>query len=162
MKRARLLAAAALIVTTSFAAAELAGQGAQAPPMTPVLAGRTFQQPARGEAVIEYAAPNTRREKDQVITRVTVKNTSAAPIARLTFTETWYAKDNSVVVANKGMINGLLQPGEAQVITISTPYDAKMNAPRQAFSHANGTVKPTRVPKIDIPKEQATAATMKK
>jgi hypothetical protein len=162
MKRAHLLAAAAFAVTTSFAAAELAGQGATAPPMTPVLSGGSFQQPARGEVIIEYGAPNTRREKDQVVTRVTVKNVGTAPIARLTFTETWYAKDNSVVSANKGMINGLLQPGEIKEMTISTPYDAKMNAPRQAFSHANGTVKPTRVPKLDVPKETATAASTKK
>lgn len=158
MKRARLLAAAAFTVTTPFAAAAMAGQGAQAPPMTQVLAGKKFVQPARGEVVIEYGAPSTRREKDMVVTRVTVKNVGTAPIARLTFTETWYAKDNSVVTANKGVINGLLQPDEIQEMMISTPYNPKMNAPRQAFSHANGTVKPTRVPKLEVPKPVAPGA----
>ena len=162
MKRAHLLAAAAFAVTTMFAAATLAGQGAQAPPMTQVLAGRKFQQPARGEVIIEYGAPTTKREKDMVVTRVTVKNVGTAPIARLTFTETWYAKDNSVVTANKGVINGLLQPDEIQEMEIRTPFNVKMNAPRQAFSHANGTVKPTRVPKLEAPKAPAAAPAAKK
>jgi hypothetical protein len=51
----------------------------------------------------------------------------------------------------------LFQPGEVQTLMISTPYDARMSGNRQAFSHANGTVKTTRVVKVDTPKPAAAA-----
>jgi hypothetical protein len=123
--------------------------------MTSVLAGKKFVPPVRGQAAVEYTTPVTRREKEMVITRITVKNIAQAPIARLTIDEIWYAKDQSVVMRGRGVINGLLQPGEVQTITIETPYNAKMLSNNWNFSHANGTVKPNRVPKIEVPKAPA-------
>ena len=46
---------------------------------------------------------------------------SAAPIPQLTIDETWYDKANNVIGGGKGVINGLLQPGEVQTIEIRTP-----------------------------------------
>ncbi len=162
MKRARSLLAATL-VTTALAAAVLAGQATQAPPMQPILAGRKIVPPARGEVLVEYTTAVTRRDGPNVVTRLQVKNIGVAPISRLTFTETWYDKAGAIVTGNKGVINGLFQPGEVQTLTISTPYDARMSGNRQGFSHANGTVKTTRVVKFDVPKPAAasTAATTK-
>ena len=164
MNRAR-FALAATFVITLFAGAALAGQATQPPPMTSVLAGKKFTPPVRGQAEVEFTAPVSRREKGFVITKIQVKDMSNAPIARLTITETWYDKGGTVVAGSKGFINGLLQPGEIQTITIETPYDAKMSANNFNFTHANGTVKPTRVAKLDAPaKEPAAkpAATEKK
>ena len=160
MKRARLLLAATLVITAS-AAAVLAAQVTQAPPMTPILAGRKIVPPARGEVLVEYTTAVTRRDGPNVVTRLQVKNVGSAPISRLTFTETWYDKAGVIVTGNKGVINGLFQPGEVQSLTISTPYDARMSGNRQGFSHANGTVKTTRVVKFDVPKPAAAAATAK-
>lgn len=161
MKRARLLLAATL-ATTASAAIALAAQGTQAPPMQSVLAGRKIVPPARGEVNVEYTTAVTRREGPNVVTRLTVKNVGLAPISRLTFTETWYDKAGTIVTGNKGVINGLFQPGEVQTLTISTPYDARMSGNRQGFSHANGTVKTTRVPKLEAPKPVAAAPATKK
>lgn len=157
MKRVRLLVAATLAVVSSSAGVGLAGQATQPPTMPSVLAGKKFVPPARGEVTVEHTPPATTREKGTVITKITVRNTGSAPIARLTFTETWYDKGGTVVTGNKGSINGLLQPGEIKTITIETPYNPKMNANRQTFTHANGTVRPTRVPKIEVPKDAAAA-----
>jgi len=157
MKRARLLLAATL-VTTASAAAVLAAQTTQAPPMTPILAGRKIVPPARGEVLVEYTTAVTRRDGPNVVTRLQVKNIGSAPISRLTFTETWYDKAGVIVTGNKGVINGLFQPGEVQSLVVSTPYDARMSGTRQGFSHANGTVKTTRVAKFDVPKPAAGAA----
>lgn len=161
MTRARLLFAATLVATTS-AAAGLAAQATgtappttqaaptiQAPPMQAVLAGRKVVPPARGEVIVEYTTAVTRRVGPNVVTRLQVKNIGLAPISRLTFTETWYDKAGAIVTGNKGVINGLFQPGEIQSLTIATPFDARMSGNRQAFSHANGTVKTTRVAKLD-------------
>jgi len=166
MTRARLLLAATL-VTAASASAVLAAQTApptqttpptQAPPMQSILAGRKIVPPARGEVLVEYTTAITRRDGPNVVTRLQVKNIGLAPIARLTFTETWYDKAGVIVTGNKGVINGLFQPGEIQTLTISTPFDARMSGNRQGFSHANGTVKTTRVVKFDVPKEPAAAA----
>jgi len=179
MKRARLLLTATLVITAS-AAAVLAAQATQAPatqtpatqtpavkapPMQPILAGRKIVPPARGEVLVEYTTAVTKRDGPNVVTRLQVKNVGSAPISRLTFTETWYDKAGVIVTGNKGVINGLFQPGEIQALTISTPYDARMSGNRQGFSHANGTVKTTRVTKFDAPKpaagDAAAAATKK-
>ena len=125
--------------------------------MQPILAGRKIVPPARGEVLVEYTTAVTRRDGPNVVTRLQVKNVGLAPIARLTFTETWYDKAGVIVTGNKGVINGLFQPGEVQTLTISTPYDARMSGNRQGFSHANGTVKTTRVVKFDVPKPPAAA-----
>lgn len=172
MKRARLLFAATL-VTTASAVAGLAAQGTetappttppsptiQAPPMQAVLAGRKVVPPARGEVNVEYTTAVTRRQGPNVVTRLQVKNVGLAPISRLTFTETWYDKAGTIVTGNKGVINGLFQPGEVQTLTIATPYDPRMSGNRQAFSHANGTVKTTRVAKLE-PAPAADAAAKK-
>ena len=71
-------------------------------------------------------------------------------------TETWFGKDNSTVTAGRATIP-LIQPGEIQTIVIETPYDARMNGNGYNFTHANGTVKPRRVPKLEAPKTPATA-----
>jgi hypothetical protein len=132
-------------------------QATQAPPMQSVLAGKKFTPPIKGEALIEYTQPVTKREKDLVVTRITVRNASLAPVPRLTIAETWYDKAGAIVSGGKGTINGLLQPGEIQVITIETPYNAKMTSNNYNFSHANGNVKPTKVAKLEVPKEAADA-----
>jgi len=97
----------------------------------------------------------TKREKDMVVTKIQVKNTSNAPIPRLTITETWYDAGGASVGGGKGAINGLLQPGEVQTIVIETPYNAKMKANNYNFSHANGTIKPHKVAKFGDEKEPA-------
>jgi len=157
MNRAPVAFGATLIATTLATSAVLAAQATQAPPMPSVLAGKKFTPPIKGEAVIEFTQPVTKREKDMVVTRITVRNASIAPVPRLTITETWYDKGGAIVTGGKGGINGLLQPGEIQTVVIETPWNAKMNGNQFNFSHSNGTVKPAKVAKLDVPKDESTA-----
>jgi hypothetical protein len=156
MNRAGVGFAATLVVTSLVM---LAAQGAQAPPMKSVLQGKKFTAPVRGQAEIEYTAPATARVKDSVVTKIAVKNISTAPIARLAINDTWYDKGGEVLTAGRGVINGLLQPGEIQTITIETPFKAGMNPQQRKslFSHANGDVKLSLVKSFDAPKESAAA-----
>jgi hypothetical protein len=150
MYRARVAVAATFVVTMLCAGSTLA-QTVEPPPMRLVLAGRKFVPPIRGEALIEFTAPVTRRVKDMVVTRVTVKNATPSPIARLTIDETWYDKTTAVLTGGKGVIPALLQPGEVQVIVIETPFRPGMTSNNYTFTHANGTVKPQRVDKLEVP-----------
>jgi hypothetical protein len=158
MNRARVAFSAALIATTLATGTALAGQAAQAPPMTSVLAGKKFTPPMRGEATIEFTQPVTKREKNMVVTRILVRNASVGQVGRLTVEETWYDKGGGIVTGGKGTISGLLQPGEIQTIVIETPYDAKMNGNQFKFSHANGAVKPAKVAKLETPSADGEAA----
>jgi hypothetical protein len=163
MNRAGVGFAATLVATSLVILATDAGWvglNAQAPPMKSVLQGKKFTAPVRGQAEIEYTAPSTARVKDAVVTKIAVKNISTAPIARLAINDTWYDKGGEVLTAGRGVINGLLQPGEIQTITIETPFRPGMNPQQRKslFSHANGDVKLSLVKSFDAPKESAASA----
>ena len=68
MIRARVGFAAALVATALCADAVLAGQAVPVPQLTPVLAGRKFTAPVKGQADIEFTAPITTRVKDSIVT----------------------------------------------------------------------------------------------
>ena len=159
MYRAPILVAATLTASALFAGDVLAGQQPQAPPMQSVLAGKKLIPPVRGEAIVEWVEPKPDRKGDMVITRMTVRNASNAPIARFAVNETWYDKSGATVTAGRGLINGLMQPGEVQVVMIETPWKAGMSGYQRAFSHANGTVKQVKVPKLEVPKPTTSTTT---
>lgn len=122
----------------------------KAPEFKPVLAGKKFIPPVRGAAEVEYIRTPTKREGQMLVTRIQVKNISNAPIARLTIDETWYDKSSNTLPGGKGVVNGLLQPGEVQTIEIKTPTNPAMASSMYQFSHANGTVpKPRAVKSFD-------------
>jgi hypothetical protein len=157
MNRARFAFAATVVGTTIYAGTAVMAQVTQAPPMTSVLAGKKFTPPVRGEALVEYTAPATKAlaGKSTVQTTIKVRNSSAAPIARLQVTETWYDKGGAIVASSRAVINGLLQPNEIQTMTINTPYNAKMSSNNWNFTHANGTVKLAKVKTLEAPKDAA-------
>ena len=156
MNRVHFAVAATLISTTMFAGAVVAAQYTQ---LTPVLAGKKIVPPVRGEATIDFTQPVTKAlpGKNLVQTTIKVKNSTQSPIARLMVAETWYDGAGAIVAGGRGVINGLLQPGEVQTITIETPYNAKMKSNNWNFTHANGTVKPTKVKALDAPADAAAA-----
>jgi hypothetical protein len=129
-----------------------------APDLKPVLAGKKFSPPIKGEANVDFVKSPTRREGATLVTKIQVKNTSNAPIPRLTVDETWYDKNNNLIPGGKGVINGLLQPGEVQTIEIRTPANPNMSTSMLQFSHANGTVKTHPVKSLDAPAAKDPAA----
>jgi hypothetical protein len=150
MNRVHFAVAATLISTSMFAGAVVAAQSTQ---LTPVLAGKKITPPIKGEATIDFTQPVTKPlpGKSLVQTTIKVKNSTASPIARLQVAETWYDGSGAIIAGGRGVINGLLQPGEVQTITIETPYNAKMKSNNWNFTHANGTVKPNKVKSLDAP-----------
>jgi hypothetical protein len=123
-----------------------------APQLTPVLAGRKITPPFRGDAEIQVLwPPVSRRDKDLVVTKVEVKNVSPGPIKGLTIDQPWYNKAGAISASPRGVINGLLQPNEVQTVTIEVTYKADMISNNYQFSHANGSVRPTKVAKLDAP-----------
>ena len=146
MNRAR-IAVVATLVGVSLAGPSLLAQ--KAPEMKPLLAGKKIEPPIKGQAEIEFTTPATKRNGDVVTTNIKVKNISAAPIARLSISETWFDKGQSQVASSSGALDKPLNPGAVETVTIQTPWNAKMNGNSWQFSHANGTIKPKRVAKVE-------------
>src|SRR2546428_7553461 len=107
MKRARLAFAATIAGALAASGLTLAAQNPpaaapKAPEFKSVLAGKKFTPPIRGQATIDIVRSPTRRDGTTLVTKIQVKNTSAAPIARLQVVETWYDKTNNVIPGGKG------------------------------------------------------------
>jgi hypothetical protein len=162
MNRARIAVAATVISSTMCAGAALAAQGSttSSQPLQSVLQGKKITPPIRGEAAVEFTQPQTKAipGQNKVQTTIKVRNAASAPIARLKITETWYDKSGAIVAGGTGVVNGLLQPGEIQTIVIETPYNKAMNSNAWNFSHANGSVKTSKVKSLDD-KNAAAAST---
>lgn len=151
MNRARVVFAATVVGVSLVGGAALAQQtSTPAAPMQPILAGKKFIPPLRGDASIDYIKSPTRREGTTLITRIQVKNTSKAPIPRLRIAETWYDKNGGLIPGGDAVVNGLLQPGDVATMEIRTPVNLKMASSMLQFTHANGTVnKPHAVKSFD-------------
>ena len=162
MKRARFAFAATIAGAIAASGLTLVAQDQKAPPAAPkapefkqILAGKKFTPPVRGQATIDIVRGPAQRVGATIITKIQVKNTSAAPIARLQVAETWYDKSNNIIPGGKGEIPGLLQAGEVGTLEIRTPTNPNMNASKLMFTHANGTVDVKAVKSFDAPKTAA-------
>jgi hypothetical protein len=159
MNRARFAFIAALAAATAAGTTLLAQNPApKAPEFKSILANRKVEPPVKGQAEIDFLQPVTKRNGDVVTTTIKVKNTSPGPIARLTVAETWFDKGGTIVAGGQGYLEKMIEPGGVETVTIQTPWNAKMNGNSWNFTHANGTVKPRRVPKLDDAKTPAAPA----
>ena len=105
--------------------------------------------PVRGQAEIQYTAPQVKRDGNMVVTTMKVKNVSSAPIAGFKVDEFWYDKSGAPVTgAPTFRARRPLQPGEIIEVVLRVPSHPQMNTNSYKFEHANGTIKPTRVPKL--------------
>ena len=152
MNRARFVVAATVVATSVVAGVALTAQTPQAPDLHPILAGRQITPPLRGEATVEVLwPPVSKRDKDNVVTQVRVKNVSNGPIKGFSIDQPWYNKGGAVVASGKGTIMGLFQPNDVQTVTIEVAYKTDMLSNNYIFSHVNGTVKPEKVAKMEAP-----------
>ena len=115
-------------------------------------APRKLISPIRGEATVEYTRPNTTRKGANVITVMVIKNTSSGPIAGFRLEESWADKSGNLAGGDVYRHPKPFMPGEVITVTLTTPANPRMASNSFNFVHANGTVKPKNVPKIDVPK----------
>jgi hypothetical protein len=118
-------------------------------------APRKLISPLRGEATVEYTPPRTVRKAGDVVTTMTVKNTSTGPIAGFRIEESWSDKTGNLAGGDVYRHPKPFMPGEVIQVTLTTPANPRMTSNSFNFVHANGTVKPKSVPKIEIPKTES-------
>ena len=130
--------AAAALITVAGSAVPAAGQ-TPPPKLQPAL---------RGEAQIAMTAPEVKRSAKELVTTFKVKNLSKQPIAGFKIEEFWYDAKGTVVGGDTFRNPKPIQPDEIITITLTDPLTGKERNNNYKFSHANGTVKPTKVPKL--------------
>lgn len=123
-----------------------------------VVAGQASAQerklipPIRGEAVLEMTKPATKRAGNEVVTTIIARNpATTGAIAGLKVEENWYDKKRNPVTGDTYRHPRPLKAGEAITITLRTPVNPNMDTNQYQFTHANGTIKVTIVPKIEVP-----------
>jgi hypothetical protein len=131
-----------------FAPVALAQTPAPAAPAAP----RKLISPFRGDATVEYTRTVTKRVGNNIVTTTTVKNTSPGPLAGFRIEESWSDKGGNLAGGDTYRHPRPFMPGEVINVTLTNPYNARMSSNSYNFVHANGTVKPKAVPKIDVPK----------
>lgn len=127
---------------------------AQAPAPAAQAAPRKLISPIRGEATVEYTNPNTKRKGTNIVTVMVIKNTSSGPIAGFRLEESWSDKTGNLAGGDVYRHPKPFMPGEVITVTLTTPANPRMASNSFNFVHANGTVKPKAVPKIDVPKTE--------
>lgn len=155
-KKLTVLAAAGVLAVSAGAAAQQAKPVPTTPPAqeapTAPAARPRLVAPVRGVAQIGYTKPVVKRGKvggkDFVITTMQIKNMASGPIAGLKVDDFWYDKAGGPLPSDSYRHPRPLGPGEVITVTLETPADPRMNRNQWQFSHANGEIKPTLVPKM--------------
>jgi hypothetical protein len=133
------------------------GQFTLAVAIAGLVAGASAQErklipPIRGEAVLEITKPNTKLSGTEVVTVIVARNpATSGAIAGLKVEEQWYDKKRNPVTGDTYRHPRPLRAGEVVTITLRAPRNPQMDTNQYQFSHANGTIKVTTVPKIEVP-----------
>ncbi len=130
-----------------FAPVAFAQTPAPAAPAT-ATAPRKLISPFRGDATVEYTKPVTKKVGNNIVTTMTIKNTSPGPLAGFRLEESWSDKTGNLAGGDVYRHPKPLMPGEVINITLTSPFNARMTSNSYNFIHANGNVKPKAVAKI--------------
>jgi hypothetical protein len=125
---------------------------AQTPAPAAPAAPRKLISPFRGDATVEFTKTVTKRNGANIVTTTTIKNTSPGPLAGFRLEESWSDGSGNLAGGDTYRHPRPLMPGEVINVTLTTPFNPRMKSNSYNFVHANGTVKPKLVPKIDVPK----------
>jgi len=134
-----LLAVAGAVLFTVSLSAQSTPPPASTARLTPAL---------QGEAQISMTEPAVKRTANQLVTTFKVKNLSKQPIAGFKIEEFWYDDKGTVVGGDTFRNPKPIQPDEIITITLTDPLTGKERRNNYKFSHARGTVKPTKVAKL--------------
>ncbi len=140
----------ALAAAIGFVIAPAAFAQTPAAPASP----RRLISPIRGEATVEFTRPNTTRKGGNVVTVMVIRNSSSGPIAGFRLEESWADKSGNLAGGDVYRHPKPFMPGEVITVTLTTPANPRMASNSFNFVHANGTVKPRSVPKIEVPKTE--------
>jgi hypothetical protein len=134
---------------------------AQTPAPAATTAPRKLISPFRGDATVEFTPPVTKKVGANIVTTMTIKNTSPGPLAGFRLEESWSDKSGNLAGGDIYRHPKPFMPGEVIDITLTSPFNARMLSNSYNFIHANGNVKPKKVTKIGGAEVETKAAPAK-
>ena len=144
----------AMAAALGFLLAPVAFAQTPAPAAPAAQAPRKLISPFRGDASVEFTSPSTKPVGANVVTTMTIKNTSPGPLAGFRLEESWADATGNLAGGDTYRHPRPFMPGEVINITLTTPKNARMKNKSLNFYHANGNVKPKKVAKIEVPKTE--------
>lgn len=134
-----------LIAVPLFAQTKPAASGSSTP--APAAAAK-WVPPQKGEVTLDFMQGKPKRLKGEIVTTMKVKNTSKGSIALLSVEEVWYNTKREIATNGIYRHRALLNPGDVIEFEIKSVEKPDLYTNLLLFKHANGTVKPTKVPKL--------------
>jgi len=107
--------------------------------------------PVKGLARVEITKPVTKIVGREVVTTLLLKNLEAKPIAGLKVEEHWYTAAGEPYGSNVYRHRRPIQSEEVIQIEFRMQRNPQQSRNRFTFSHINGDIKQTIVPKLDPP-----------
>jgi hypothetical protein len=127
----------------------VAYQSGTSAPQTTSTPTTKWVTPVRGQAEIQILKPKTVVKGKDVTTTIEVKNVSSGAIAGLQVEEYWWDKANNPVPGgDRQRLKQPLLQGQTATFTLLVQKDSRMFRNNYQFSHTNGTIKATSVPKF--------------
>jgi hypothetical protein len=117
---------------------------AQTPPPAPATAPPAkakYVPPVKGVAEIAILRPDTKVVKNEVVTKIKIKNMSLGSISLLRVDEYWYDKAGNMLPGDTQRWKKPFMPGEVIEIEMRVPHNPKFYQNTYKFTHANGQCK---------------------
>lgn len=149
MTRAALAAAAAAFCLSAFTAPAFAQAAKPATPAaTAPATPAKWTKPVKGTAYIEVIRGDSKRQGNDMVTALKIKNTSDGAIALFRVDEIWYDHKLKQVTGDSYTLRRPLNPGEIVDVTLKSPIKPDLYRSQYAFAHANGKVDAKQVKKF--------------
>lgn len=152
MKRSVFASAAIVLFGIAVSAPPASAQAKITPPppaaAAPATAGK-WVPPVKGSATINVMRGTMKIVGKEWVTPVTIKNTSTGSINLLKVVEDWYDNSRAVVSSGVAMYRKPFLPGEIITLEIRSPVRGKPYTSQLQFSHANGSIVPNAVKKVE-------------
>jgi hypothetical protein len=94
----------------------------------------------RGPGQIGYLAPETTRQRNEIVTTFRIKNISNGALAGFKVDEFWYDSDGETVTGDSVRMRRPFLVDEVIEVTLRVPRDSRMDRSNYEFSHQNGVV----------------------
>ena len=134
----------ALIPASALAQAKPAVDKAPPPPPAPA----KFVPQVKGEGYVEFMQAKPQRVKGEIHTKIKLKNTSKGSLGLVSVEEIWYNTKREIASSGIYRHRALLNPGEIIEFEIVSPDKPDLYTNMLMFKHAGGTIKPTKVTKL--------------
>jgi hypothetical protein len=141
MNRSAFASTVALLFCTVTVSSAFGQVKAVAPTTAPAPAAPAkWVAPVKGVATIEVVRGPSKPVGKELVTPLTIKNTSAGAISLLRIDELWYNKKRDLVSSATERVRKPFLPGEVIQVSLKSPLSMDADVSQLTFTHANGKV----------------------